>query len=371
MNFVAFGVGNFHFSLSDSWVGAVSYGDYMAEVRKTLERLPFVGDIQGLAPIRGKSWVINDDIHPPYPRIKDGENPVPLVLGGEFSFILHIPGRVLSTLPPFRGMRHSRMLPEKFRVHMRHGYHSSLCFVECLDAREGVEPSDAVVAAREILEQEIPKVDTRVVFDCLGPSPFHADFFLSKAEDADKSAPAITREIVRQPGYDLVLFRYNPHKFASCDEAKEALFRELDHEVSIFYYIVAKRVQLMLKWGDLEELIDELAKSESDGPFGWERLTGKSRSVKKAAQSIGLLRIQEVSDFAEIERVFSEQYQEEGFIKELVQKEREDMPRYPLNEAKDLIDFFERKSSKSVELWVLIVAALLSAIVGGMIGNLL
>ena len=378
MNFVAFGVGNFHFSLSDSWQGN-SYEDYVAEVQQTLGKLPFVEDVKFDVP--EKATRSFGKRTPPYPRIRDGAMPCPRAFPSTLSFVLHVPRNTQKKFLPHRSEIIRARLPEKFKIHMVQGYHSSVCFVECLNACKGVRPSDAVVVSQKLLEQELSKIESHVVFDFLEPSPFHANFLLSEAspDSIKEDSPSITPKITVQRGYNMVRFYYNPNKFDSCEQAKGALFHTLTHEAALFYYIRSQAVQLMRKWSKVMSSILDLADQKPDNKkwLTWKsrlfkqagKLTGKSRLVRDTVQEVGLLRIQAVHLLHCVELAYRSVYQTGGLIEELVKKEKEEFPRYPLDEAKDLVDFYDQKSSKKIELLLVIGAALMSAVIGGLIGN--
>ena len=380
MNFVAFGIGNFHFSLSDSWVEPISYGDYLEEVVRTLGQLEFVGDIDiGEVSNEEHATPINDGFSLPYPRSENGDIPHPKLLSGGLSFVMRLPFARQATILCESEEYVRSALTESIRIHIKQGdLDHSATFVECLNAHKGVKPSLAVQVARMALEQEIAKVRSHVVFEWAPPIQTNCLLSESAGTLDQNQSPLFTCAITPGRIEDFAHFRYNPKKFSCCENAKEMLFFQLTREVGFFYYTLWTRKQLMQRWVKLEETIGDLAAQKSGEVPPTCATCGnqmsrvnprifsifpadQSKLVNKARYALWNLETREEVALDSLNRMFRNMYNAGGFLKEFTRRAIDDIPRYPCDKTRKLIDFLDRKWSQRLRMGITILVALISA----------
>lgn len=123
-----------------------------------------------------------------------------------------------------------------------------MSYIECLSATEDTLPSTAVQVVREFLTKEIQKTETFLEYDFLGPSPFHANFYLNESDTAIESSSFTLNEI-KSRGYNTLKFNYNANKFKNEDKALKELQEALADELSFFYQL-NKDARFSLKNGE-------------------------------------------------------------------------------------------------------------------------
>lgn len=93
------------------------------------------------------------------------------------------------------------------------------------------EPSTSVVFIREYLKEKL-RGDKKIEFQCLGPSPFHADFFVTRREEGEG---VVSKDIsLTGRGYRTLYY-----EFADSEPKQINHFIAFNHEVFSTYYIVS------------------------------------------------------------------------------------------------------------------------------------
>jgi len=173
---LAIGVGCFWFTTALVRLSTpYTIAQHFADLRAALEALDNVSDVEIQKP---SHYVMDTELDLSQADIRTSDEP--LAVDGSIQFELYLPIRVQQNY----GFERSLGV-DRFRVLVTYQYHSPLTLVY-FDApdNEGfddLDPSTAVVIVRRFLEEKFLNHQT-VRFNSLGPSPFHADFFLRASD---------------------------------------------------------------------------------------------------------------------------------------------------------------------------------------------
>jgi len=141
---------------------------------------------------------------------------------------------------------------------------------------------------RELFVKEFAKVaHTELHFDALGPSPFHADFFV-ELEDGPREDSKSGLNLVRDRclGYDSLTCYADSRVFHDIEEAKKAAYAQLCPEQDVFYWFAQIRADEMGEWGLVQEAIHSLIGSESvEGT--WNKILRFTRTRRLIAEAYG------------------------------------------------------------------------------------
>lgn len=358
-----FGVGCFHFGYRKPVPYSFSGSNYVNDVKKALSSLPSLSELDGS---------FFEELCEPYDVSDETQNLFgnghyfPGVMGLNIAFTLFIPFRVQSELFPHESVE-MQTTTETFRVTVRESFHGPSSFVECVGATDKCSPSDSVRLLRAYLEREFKKLVTPVSFEYLGPSPFHADFFLRPgAATADQF---FVLEETKRRGYNDLVFKYNQNR--SPDEALDDLFDELSDELSLFYEIQRRAVRLMndgesltAHWQALQSIV-----TPSPGLFDVRSRMRIHRDAQVLVSEAYTLQAQYAVEEQQVQRDIASTY-ERGvvtYLEKYLCDRSEKLPMYPVESILKWGEHVVGSSLKSAE----IAAVVLSAIGGGIIGSLL
>jgi len=251
---LSFGVGCFHFGIRRSLPLTLKGTEYLEELRNRLEGIPNVDHI--VVDSYGISESDTTEVNEPLTSIEEGYNFFPPPASGfDVSFEIYIPHRIQDQLAPFD--RKVFTCTERFRVYIRNPYFFPIAFVEAIEPSGDCQPSDAVVVVREFLQKHFDQLEQDGVgFDVLGPSPFHADFFLQAGTGSEKGYDnsGFRFKPVYQRGYDRMIFFFDASLYGEIDEARESLFCELGEEIGVFYRLEHLNLMRMWQWQQLRDL---------------------------------------------------------------------------------------------------------------------
>lgn len=224
--------------------------DYVEELRSALQQVTTINNIQ----------IEFDEDEPGYdvgsgelPCLEEGSGIFPQPMRLEIRFDIYIPFRIQEELSRVSVTYETRS--ENFRLHIEYSFHGPVAYVEPLNATGIFRPSTAVQVVREYLKRELNTNASVIVFECLGPSPFHADFYLESvpSELEESCGFPFSVEHIRTRGYAEVVFTYAESFFPNRDTAIHVLFSELSDELGLFYE--AKRLDLdaYRDWDGIQE----------------------------------------------------------------------------------------------------------------------
>jgi hypothetical protein len=368
----SFGVGCFHFWLLKKAPYTINVSEYINEVRGALQRITTINNIY-IPHIFTSKVDFEYKIADSKPRaLSKGDDYFPRSPFLQMHFDLYIPFRIQKELYT-RESKLMKTFTENFRVYMLYDIYSPVTFVEPLNPSEKPNPSQAVMIVRQYLRREVNTPNSEIKFDVLGPSPFHAEYYLTPFEDGSKNkdGPPIEMQCLKLKGYDEINFYYDKSFFSNLSEARETLFYILRPELGLFYKLELNNLRSMQEWvsvqGVLEKIVPSDVKKRSLPLISGTLLRG--RHIKKLFTSIiifecnDIFRTTEVTE--EYDRVYSKE--EPTFLKYYIDKQRENKPSYPTRQINELALFFENHRSKALEMLVV----LLSALLGGAAGSLL
>lgn len=356
----AFGVGCFHFGYRKVSPFEFSTLQYIEDVRAALASLPSLSELAiSFDEAFAGSLVVTDELS----SLQDGEI-FPRVMRLEISFTIFIPHRVQAELFPDEPGA-MRTTTETFRIKLKDSYHGPATFVECVDSAEGCSPSDSVRLLRVYLKREFAKLSTPVVFESLGPSPFHANFYLQPSETEDHE---ILMEEIKHRGYNDLVFKYSDA--ASADEVLEFLYDELSDELGLFYDIQCRAVRLMRQGDSLTsdwQTLQSLTES-SPAVYNMRARLRIHRNAQILVSHAYTLQAQFAIEEEQVKRDIASTY-EKGtttYLDAFVRNRSERLPSYPVDSILKWAEHVEGASFKQAE----IAAVILSAIGGGVIGSL-
>ena len=363
----AFGVGCWEFGLDQPIPFRFVANDYAQQLQKRLECIPTVNNIRIPVTEDEKDYEVNEDSLRDY---QDTRAFFPFDAISQLQFDLYVPFRIQEDLI---GTRVRETGTERFRVHMRYTYFGPVAFIELLNNKRTSDPSTGVRIVREYLTRELADGQDNIVFDPLGPSPFHGDFFLESLppDAAQIDFGLFDLENLQLPGYTELTFRYRIRDFPDQDDPLEFLFDEIADELGFFYEICRRDKNKYRLWGEVEELLR--AVTEEDKISGWlKRLKlalSRGRDVAKLHNLIADFETLQVFDRHGVERQHRHIYNRDtaGFLKSFLDSALQDRPVFPVQQVVNLVTFVEGRRSKAVEFLVLIVAAVIGGIAGSLI----
>lgn len=366
----SFGVGCFHFSINDTKSGKITVQEYINEVQSTLEQINSITDIKISFDEDLKDELFSTE--PPNPQLQNGEKCHPHIPFYSLEYKVYIPYRIQASLI---GTDEDLLFTntENFNVFLKHEWHGPLSYIECVDSKPDALPSRAVQIVREYIAKEIKTLDTFLMADFLGPSPFHADFYLlfSDSEKTNENNP-FTLEHKKMVGYDKLTFTCNSGNYKSTDTALYHLMDELSDEISFFYELVLGEVSRTQEWSEISESMHSILEFEDDNTKKTllDKLFKRPKLFRKIFKDIGLFKGQEIFNININKQHYDSVYEtdkQRTYLKVFNDRQISESAIYPIQEVSDLISYFDQKSSKTFELTVVFIAA----IIGGVFGSLI
>ncbi|WLH33862.1 hypothetical protein PSH79_18200 [Pseudomonas sp. FP2196] len=358
----AFGVGCFHFGYNPGVPSKFKKSEYVEAVKVALNSLSSVSELE-------VKYYEKFDYE--YELI---ESP-PELSGGAYSpyvellvikFDLYIPRRVQAEVIS-EPEDYLRSGVEHFKVQMLNKYYGPLVFVESVGSKND-SPSQSVRVLREFLEREFKRVSNGVTFECIGPSPFHGDFFVKG--DVENGGD-VALEVNVEKGYDKFVFAVSNGSSSPSDREMSMVYRLIDDEMSLFYELQRARVRMGKKWRDITTAWSALKKAV-DADFSIFRVlerfkihTGSKQLISDAYSLRVEFELQQQQNNSLLKSTYGKGVSR-YFERYLVGRD-EQSPDYPIESILSWAQHVNQASFKSAE----IVAVISSAIFGGVIGALL
>ena len=263
---------------------------------------------------------------------------------------------------------------EKFRVHVRYPYHSAVSFVELVgDERHGFG-SSAVKTVREYLSFQLTGSHSSVVFEFVGPSPFHADATIQfRTRDGTNDA-MFECEKVESRAYATLNFWWMDDSIEA-EDVCDRLFDELENELGVFYLIASHDSTKYQRWERLQTKAREVAEGVRTTGV-WSRLI----SMRKQSRSVAAL-FCDLVEFRSLQMAYEQEEETavrrldevpgEFPLRDFVQAAMKERPAFSWEQLRDLLHFIEGRRSKLVEMTLIVLAAVIGAVVGSTITLLL
>ena len=328
---IPFGVGCFYFVPTEPIPETGQSERYRELIRRALEQIPNANNIS----IEGGE----DFDKRLLPRWLSLHSPdfgtCPLFLNIEFD--LYIPARIQEqVLDRLRGG-----FVESEHFHVKLFYHfMPVVMITATEPGGWEEGSAYIVLVREYLKREL---DPSVVgLSCLGPSPFHSDFFLELVQQQDR--PLVVRRERPADGY-------SQHR-CSCEKPKhdenwrqvlrEVLY-ELSPELTAFYEACRHRELRMKAWEEIEDPVRTSLLGDGRGRWrdaAMNRLR-QSRSIRLVTDRLIRFEMDGIFRRQALEESFDRTYSVPGraYLRDDVEKAVKDLGEYPIDEVYRLIGF--------------------------------
>jgi len=368
----AFGVGCFNFGVKKSPPFTTTGSEYISELRAALEGISNISEIQINA--SEEFLLYSFSVEDPIAPIDEGFHFFPRTdFNPEISFDLYIPRRIQHELSPLKPS--PEIGTEKFRISIWYPFYMPVTFVESIEPDKVNNPSEAVIIIREFLDKHINEPDSGYIrFESLGPSPFHADFFLK--EEVQRSENYTYRGFschrIQRRGYDRLEFFLDPAAIGTNQEiAKKRLFHVLEDEIAVFYLITHMRWLQYSAWADLQSDISDLVRAREKSFFKswWQNLFSGARQIHDAFVGIAEYEIEDMEGQSYLERAYRDlfKYKTKPFLNRELEESRQEWSVSPANQLREIVTLLETRRSRLVESFIL----LLSAIVGGVAGSII
>jgi hypothetical protein len=362
-----FGVGCFHFGIKKKPPFKFDTAEYTKELEAFLQSISNISNIYiSTDPISGASF----DIQSEPPSVE--AYTFPLIAFLQIEFELYIPFRIQEQIARTKKYPFEKLSTERFFVSIFHAYHCPVTYIEPAGATGSDDPSDAVIIVREFIKEQskISRSDY-IDFQVLGPSPFHADFYIKEPGNKEDAIWLFWHEDYDMPGYDTIEFFFDPDAFDSIEEARDFIFSEIKQEFDLFYYITQIENRRSLEWDELKEKVDSIIRIQRmkgiTGPF---RRYFSSSQLNEVFISIAEFESDDIFLNSSIQDSYSEIYESDNAsisLRKYLDNAIKRRKQYPTKQLVELATLFEGRREKVVESMIVII----SAVLGGIVGSLL
>lgn len=364
---VYFGVGCFHFGVSELMPLQFSAQDYTNEIQDTLKRLSTVShidiDYEELGGPTKKQFSFQPDSIPDF---SSGEGWFPQIDFLDLSFELYIPFRLQAELLK-KEEQSLRTESERFSVKMKNGYEAPVAFVVPLDAKTSeCRASEAVKLVRLYLNRELQTHGTTLAFQFTGPSPFHANFSVDLKDTTDHID--VELNTIKQFGYDDFVFTCNASHYVDENSAVQEVMYKIAPELTFYYALIHAHNFAYHEWESVGTKINTFFKSEQASGF-WRKtkhITTHGRLLGDLVDTICSFRAEQISSRRPLDDGYRSIYARQGYLKEYIDAKYNNPPTFPVKEVSEIVKFRENRHNM---FWGA-VAVLISAILGGLVGGL-
>lgn len=248
----SFGIGCFHFATRRSVAEDFSPQSYIDDLRSFLETFPNISGIKITDYQSSNALGFGHDPNPD--RLISDSKILPWPGSLQVSFSIFIADHSQKDL---KGLFRNVDIGEKFKVDILYSGSFPVAFVTP-DKADVLSPSAAIIAVREHFFEN-PKEATNIAFQCLGPSPFHADFFIELSEEKPED---FSLEIDERLGYDDVHIEIGKELVSSV-ESEEELFGivadSFSKEIGLYYQIGGYRSKMIDTEIELSEKVERIS----------------------------------------------------------------------------------------------------------------
>jgi hypothetical protein len=220
----------------------------------------------------------------------------------------------------------------------------------------------------------------QIIFDSLGPSPFHANFFLNgeidKREDDKYDYDGFCVEHIPEKGYDIFDIYFDKSLYTDLNKAKEAIFYELSGEIGLFYDLEHHNLLQLRQWENLQELVSSLIKitKGKDLKAFFSRLLHSNGQIRDVIIMLSEFESDHIWTTSTLKSFYQDLLNagREPYINSyLLANINQNFPTYPTHQVRDVISLLENRRSKTVDNFIIILAAILGGFGGAIITLLL
>lgn len=366
----AFGIGCFNFGVKKNPPFDFKGTTYLKELENCLIKIPNLNNLNIYTDddFKNLSFKVKNTL----PYLEDSGDcfPNPDIL--DITFDLFIPFQIQAEINETEE-KYLDTHSENFKIYIHNNYHFPITIIEVVNPVKEANPSSAVRIVREFLKKVISDNNEKyILFETLGPSPFHLDCYI-KPQNPDESNPDWLFNPVETPdkGFDIITFYYNTAKIKDSDEALDYLREYIADELGFYYKYVSFRNEKMHHWSEIQVLLNKLvAIQKIKGIKGfWQKLFKRSSLIGDVFTELAEFEGNDIELSGLRQNEYNEIYhvKDQTFFQPFIDNELNEQINYPIKQISQLVTFFESRRVKSVELLIVLVAAL----IGGAIGALL
>lgn len=366
----AIGIGCFWFSeIHDdisSFDRLITTRKFLEKVKSSLERVDNVSDVH-------VDGVITRFPSHHLSLKKREENEDAHLSFASLTFKIYVPSR-LQEVYGASTVSYAENKVEHFTVDVRFEYHAPVVFIDtgdmpCEDESEilEIDPSTAVVFIRNYLQDKLQSIG-EIRMHALGPSPFHADFFLSaNCPDYDLEEINLAEN---SPGYATVLYRDSQGAYPAYNAFKD----KFSDTISIFYYTMNLRFSAISHQVEAANCLAEIiATKEKLNWWNWYQRHLREQQRGNAIDStLGhLISDRQVS--IKLKNFIGESERKNLAFRNTIywksiQTELSIWPQLPHEEAREIIKIFEERRQKYFGNVSTVAGAIIGGIIGAIIG---
>lgn len=363
-----FGIGCFHFSLKDGKRSDnLKFIDYIDEINSVLSHISNISEITFEYDSSNNYDLSFEDINP---KLNRGDYVYPSQDFMSISFKVYIPFRIQAELLE-TDEEYLDTFTEYFKVDMMYSWYGPYTFIELISPING-DPisSNAVRLVRDFLKIETNSIKSFIEFDCIGPSPFHADFCIieekNKSITFDKNHFRVIN--INNDGYDNYIINYRKKYFKNIDIAYEDFKNIISNEISFFYYCVINNVNKIHDLSDINQDMSDLLELERNNKKIKE-IIKKPKLLRKIFNKISLFKINDMLSKKEIHNHYKDIYNSNTvtYFNSIAKKRKRETTKYPIDDTIKLLEYIDSKISKKFEFSIIIIAA----ISGGLVASLI
>lgn len=235
-----FAIGCFHFVQKPTTPSEGLYDSYASLISEALEKIDNVSNVVAT----GIDSFHSSGTHPEHKNDDDGYSNIafiPCPASGSVTFDVFIPARVQEEVFP---LTKNSIVCEKFKVLVDYNGDFPMTLIKPGEPLKGDKTlgfSHFVPIVRNYLASRWP-VAASLKFACMGPSPFHAEFYFRKGSENEL-------KIEKTKGYDLILYD---------GENISSFYKQIRAVLPNYYLFIYARNRLMEINYDVAEVIREV-----------------------------------------------------------------------------------------------------------------
>lgn len=228
----SFGIGCFHFGVSKNPPFNFKGQDYLTELDRVLSKISSLTNLKIDTDQDFKSLELSITESTENLESDEGYFPYSMIL--DIQFDLYIPYRIQAEISQSEE-KYLSTFTENFKITITQSYHLPVAIVETIDPIKKNDPSSSVQIVREFIRRELANDKSNYIrFECLGPSPFHCDYFVEPKKPSQDYDWLFSLEEELNKGYDMLVIYYNSNEIKDANEAFKYLFRSIQDEFGFF-----------------------------------------------------------------------------------------------------------------------------------------
>ena len=346
----------------------------MPEQNQTAHYREIVTDaLEGVSTINGVRVAEGDDPDPillalsdRWPSLNRLKTFSPHPSSVEIDFDLFIPTRIQEVI--LEGT-YEEPLSEHFHVSIRH-HDMPLAVIRPIGTTgwSRFSPSTAVMVVRDYLLMELENSD--VELSVLGPSPFHGNFFIELADQE----PRFSVVCERQLGYQTYKCRCRRDSYRTPESAIDDLISEVGNELSLFYEAHRERALRFREWHRIEQMARSSLLTKRRRNFNellkhTRRVLTRSARISDLTSKLVKFEIDRMRGTQGLQNNFDTIYYgaDVGYFRREVEAAMAERGDDAVEQMYRLIEFFDRRHSKMIELLVILIAAIIGGVLGGLV----